>query len=606
MKRLYQVILSILPLLLPFAAQSQTTTVTTVTDDRFAPPEITDEMTVNPEQNKMWRTGQSRYSAKPKSMWELGIHAGPAFVSGDVEAPFPAGYGFGLHVRKAINYTLSWRLDVSYQSSKGYDARSFNFLAAERTYSQNIADFPVLAAYTDESIQEDNIHRNYKANILGVSFEGILNIGNVLFHNPSNKWNFYGVIGGGLNFPETAVDLLHDGQPYDFSGVQEGLDLTTQDGRNESRKRLKELLDGDFETEGGIENDIIAIGDHKTIIPHFSFAVGLSRKLSKRINLGIEHRVLISDNDLLDAFEDRTSLDETTSNDVPHYTSVRLGINLGSFEKRIEPLYWVNPLDGSLNDIAELKQRPKFDLTDTDGDGVIDMTDQEINTPAGCPVDTRGVTLDSDGDSVVDCKDQEPYSPPGFEVDRNGVAQNADPFLTEDEVVTLINQRMESSDANLNWFLPMIHFDLDKYYIKPEFYGALHNIAGVMKSHPDMKVVAAGYADNRDSDEYNNVLSYNRANEAISYLVNNYNLPRSRFILQYGGETSPIAPGLKDNHSTSLTQEKAHYVNRRVEFRVATATDTDMSRPAGPEAGDNSPGSARPGSKYSGNFNSGY
>jgi OOP family OmpA-OmpF porin len=237
---------------------------------------------------------------------------------------------------------------------------------------------------------------------------------------------------------------------------------------------------------------------------------------------------------------------------------------------------------------------------------VIDMTDQEINTPAGCPVDTRGVTLDSDGDSVVDCKDQEPYSPPGFEVDQNGVAQNADPFLTEDEVVTLINQRMETAASNLNWFLPMIHFDLDKYYIKPEFYGALHNVAGVMKSHPDMKVLAIGFADNRDTDEYNNVLSYNRANEAINYLVNNYNIPRSRFILQFGGESTPIAQGLKDTHGTSLTQEKAHYVNRRVEFRVASATDTEMSRPAGPDAGDNTPGSARPGSKYSGNFNSGY
>ena len=609
MTRLYHVLLSGLPVLfsLHLAAQEPTTT-TTTTDTKFMSPVIEDEMTVNPEQNKLWRTGQARYSAKPKSMWELGIHGGTAFVSGDVEAPFPAGYGFGIHVRKAINYTLSWRLDFTYQSSKGYDARNFNFLGVERTYSQNIDEFPILAGYTDESTNEDNIHRNYKANILGVTVEGILNIGNVLFHNPSNKWNFYGVIGGGLDFPKTSVDLLNgDGQLYDFSGVSEGLDLTTRDGRNESRDRLKDLLDGDFETEGGVEQDIITfLGDYKTIIPHFHFGVGLSRKLSKRINLGIEHRILISDNDLLDAFEDRTSLDETTSNDIPHYTSVRLGINLGSFEKRIEPLYWVNPLDGPLNDVAELKQRPKFDLTDTDGDGVIDMTDQEINTPAGCPVDTRGVTLDSDADGVVDCKDQEPYSPPGFEVDQRGVAQNPDPYLTEDQVVELINQRTAVMEANLNWFLPMIHFDLDKYYIKPEFYGSLHNVAAVMKSHPDLKIVATGFADNRNPSDYNNVLSYNRANEAINYLVNNYNFPRTRFLLQYAGEEQPIAKNVKDSHNISRTDEYKQYVNRRVEFRVATATDTDMSRPAGPEAGENTPGSSRPGSKYSGNYNSGY
>ncbi len=600
MTRLYKVLLSSLPILfaLPIIAQEAT--------GSFSSPVIPDEMTVNPEQNKLWRTGQSRYSAKPRSMWELGIHAGPAFISGDVEAPFPAGYGFGLHLRKAINYTLSWRVDVTYQSSKGYDARSFNFLEAERTYQQNYLDEPGLTAYTDETTNADNIHRNYKSNILDISFEGILNIGNILFHNPSNKWNFYGVLGGGLDLPKTHVDLLHDGQPYDFSGVISGLDLNTSSGRNEARKRLKDLLDGDFETPGGVEKDIITIGNNKTVIPHVHVGVGLSRKLSKRINIGFEHRIMLSDNDLLDAFEDRTDLDESTSNDIAHYSSLRLGINLGSFEKRIEPLYWVNPLDGPLNDIADLKQRPKFDLTDTDGDGVIDMTDQEINTPAGCAVDTRGVTLDSDGDGVVDCKDQEPYSPPGFEVDAKGVAQNAEPYLTEDEVVDLINQRTAALDANLNWFLPMIHFDLDKYYIKPEFYGALHNIAAVMKSHPDIKVVATGYADNRNPSDYNNVLSYNRANETVNYLVNNYGLPRTRFIVNYGGEESPLAKGLKDTHNTNREQEIGHYVNRRVEFRVATSTDTEMSRPAGPEAGQNTPGSSRPGSKYSGNFNSGY
>lgn len=598
MTRLFYVLLSTLPiLLLSFNLSAQNTD---------AAPEITDEMTKDPEQNAAWRTGQAVYSARPKHMWELGIHAGPAFISGDVEAPFPAGYGFGLHLRKAINYNLSFRLDGTYQSSRGYDARPFSFLKSERTYQQNIDEFPQLAGYGD-GVNGGRIHRNYKTNMIDLSFEGIFNFGNILFHSPANKWNTFVVLGGGIGLPKTYVDLLDGDQLYNFETVSEGLDLESKEGRKESRKNLKELLDGDFETPGGIETDVITIlNDHKTIIPHFHFGVGVTRKLSRRINLGLEHRIIISDNDLLDGFEDRTDLDETTSNDVPHYTSLRLGINLGSFEKRIEPLYWVNPLDGPLTDIAELKQRPKFDLTDSDGDGVIDMTDQEINTPAGCPVDTRGVTLDSDGDSIADCKDQEPYSPPGYEVDANGVAQVPDEgYMTEEELVEFINAR-GGALGNFSWFLPMIHFDLNKYYIKPEFYGSLHHVATVMNSHPDMKIVAHGYTDNRAASDYNNVLSYNRANAAINYLMENYNFPRSRFILSYGGEQTPIVKGLRDSHNISSTEEYKHYINRRVEFRVATATDTDMTRPAGPEAGENTPGSSRPGSKYSGNRNSGY
>ena len=601
MTRIHLVLLfSLLSLLLqPLNAQNTT--------EKFMSPVVEDEMTVNPDQNKLWRTGQSKYAAKPKSMWELGIHGGSAFVSGDVEAPFPAGYGVGIHLRKAINYTLSWRLDATYQSSKGYDARSYNYLESERTYQQNIVDEPLLVGYTDETLNEDNIHRNYETNILAFTLEGILNIGNVLFHSPSNKWNLYAAIGLGVNIPDVGVDLLDaNGQLYNFASITEGLDLTTKSGRNDARDNLKNLLDGDFETPGGVEQDVISFGDYKTVIPHFSFGLGLSRKLSKRINLGIEHRILLSDNDLLDGFEKQNNVSTTSSNDIPHYTALKLGINLGSKEKRIEPLYWVNPLDGPLNDLADLKQRPKFDLTDTDGDGVIDMTDQEVNTPAGCPVDTRGVTMDSDGDGVVDCKDEEPYSPPGHEVNQAGVAQIEKDYLTEDEVVNLINQRAAANESNLNWFLPMMHFDLDKYYVKPEFYGSLHNIAAVMQSHPEIKVVATGFADNRSPSDYNNVLSFNRANEAINYMVNTYNIPRNRFILKYGGEEQPMVKGLKDSFTVTQTEEFEHYMNRRVEFRVATSTDTDMSRPAGPDAGKNTPGSSRPGSKYSGNYNSGY
>jgi len=588
-------LLVVLTLFCSIAGRAQT-----ATTDEFVNAGITDEMTTNPEQNKMWRTGQARYSAKPRSMWEIGLHGGTGFIAGDVEAPFPAGLEFGLHLRKAVNYTLSIRLDASYHVSKGYDARSFNFLATERVYQQRIGELPNLAAYTDVNSNDDNIHRNYKTSVLAFSLEGILNIGNILFHSPSNNWNVYGVIGGGLYIPTVNLDLLDGDQPYNFSSVSSGIDLNTASGRKDSRKNLKDLLDGDYETEGAVQTDVMSLGDKKTLIPHINVGLGLSRKISKRVNVSLEHRLTLSDNDLLDGFEYRSAQDETNNNDIIHNTTVRVGFNIGKFDRRVEPLYWVNPLDGPLNDIAELKQRPKFDLTDTDGDGVIDMTDQEINTPAGCPVDTRGITLDSDGDGVVDCKDQEPYSPPGYEVDRNGVAIITNPPLREDEVVDLINQRTAGLAASLDWFLPMIHFDSDRYYVKPEFYGALHHVASVLKAHPDLKVVVTGYTDARDTDQYNNVLSYNRAQETINYLVSNYNLPRARFVLNFGGENTPLASDGKSGSESELR----NYMNRRVEFRVATATDKDMNRPEGPEAGKNTPG--RPGTRYSGNYNSGY
>ena len=231
--------------------------------------------------------------------------------------------------------------------------------------------------------------------------------------------------------------------------------------------------------------------------------------------------MITSDNDLLDGFVYRTTEDQSNNNDNSHYTSIRLGINLGNFDKKTEPLYWLNPLDGVLNDVADLKQRPVLDLTDTDGDGVIDMIDQEKNSPTGAMVDTKGVSLDSDKDGVPNHLDKEPYSPPGFTVDGIGVAQiEQEKTITEDDVVNLINQRL--GNIKTDWFLPMIHFDLDKYYIKPEFFSQLHHVATVMKSHPELKVVAAGHTDVRQTSDYNKVLAYKRADAAVNFIVAKY------------------------------------------------------------------------------------
>ena len=74
------------------------------------------------------------------------------------------------------------------------------------------------------------------------------------------------------------------------------------------------------------------------------------------------------------------------------------------------------------------KPAPKFIAEDADGDGVIDQLDREPNTPAGCAVDTHGVSLDTDGDGVPDCKDKEKVTPTACQpVDADGIGKCPDP-----------------------------------------------------------------------------------------------------------------------------------------------------------------------------------
>ncbi|MBK9107712.1 MAG: OmpA family protein [Saprospiraceae bacterium] len=239
-----------------------------------------------------------------------------------------------------------------------------------------------------------------------------------------------------------------------------------------------------------------------------------------------------------------------------------------------------------MSDIADLKQRPIYDPTDSDNDGIIDLLDQENETPAGAAVDTRGVTLDSDKDGIPDHLDAEPYSPPGFGVNDKGIA-NVPPTINEGDVRNILDKRLgippgtKDGDAakallsNVEWFLPMVHFNLDEYCILEKYAPQFASVAQVMKTHPGLKITVHGHTDIRHSNAYNKVLSYNRAKEAIDYMVNTYGISRDRFILMYGGEEHPLG-GHQSNH----------LINRRAEFRVASPDDKEMEKPTGPNAGE--------------------
>lgn len=569
--------------------------------DTIAPIKgITDEMTVNAEQNKSWRMGKSSYSAKPKNAWELGVHLGHLFIDGDVDNRKPGGYGFGLHLRKAIHYVFSVRADFMYGQSRGIDPQGWttpNF-GGGLVESGSTGNFQ---GYTPYSTLVEGWNPSYKTTQGYLAMQGVVNIGNLLFHKDRNKWNWYTAIGVGLSSHKAELDLLDaSGRPYTGLATIRGTGdkFNTRAGRKEIIDDLDAKYDGKYETAGFKKAGIFRLGDETNVHVVFTASMGISRKINKRINIGLEHQVILSDNDYLDGIKFRSAVDQTNNNDISHYTNIRVGINLGNFDKVTEPLYWLNPLEAQMNDIAALKQRPVFDLTDTDSDGVIDMLDQEKDTPAGAPVDTRGIALDSDGDGLSDYKDKEPYSPAGVPVNSDGVA-DVQCCINMDDVNKAIDMKagkFANTDCG-KWFLPMIHFDADKATVKPEYYGHIHHIAHVMKMCPDLCITVQGNTDVNSKNKYAESLAYTRAENVANYLVSQYGIDRSRIKVMYGTEASPVFSN----------SSKESYMNRRVEVRVCAPTDAEMTKPVGPSIKSNNKneGTSRS-TKFIGNKNSGF
>jgi peptidoglycan-associated lipoprotein len=103
--------------------------------------------------------------------------------------------------------------------------------------------------------------------------------------------------------------------------------------------------------------------------------------------------------------------------------------------------------------------------------------------------------------------------------------------------------------------LNTIHFDFDKYDIRPGDAKTLDANAAYLRDNATVKITLEGYTDPIGTDEYNRGLGLRRANSAKAYLVK-LGLDPTRF--------TTISYGKEKLVTTDSTQ---YELNRRVEFK---------------------------------------
>ena len=140
-----------------------------------------ENVTIATDQNALWKSGKAKYPAKPKNMWEGGIHFGHFLIDGDVDPRQPlAGFGCGLHLRRAVHYAFSIRLDALYGLTKGLDTQPYgSSLEPEPFYKEPDGELrDVFNGYN----RNNPWFPSYKTHYFNASIQGVLNIGNLLFH----------------------------------------------------------------------------------------------------------------------------------------------------------------------------------------------------------------------------------------------------------------------------------------------------------------------------------------------------------------------------------------------------------------------------------------
>lgn len=108
-----------------------------------------------------------------------------------------------------------------------------------------------------------------------------------------------------------------------------------------------------------------------------------------------------------------------------------------------------------------------------------------------------------------------------------------------------------------------IYFDLDKWNIREEAAIDLAKIVDVMKEYPNMKIDVRSHTDSRQTHQYNEKLSENRAKSTIAWIINE-GISKERISGKGYGETK-----LLNNCADGVEcSEEEHQQNRRSEFII--------------------------------------
>lgn len=477
-------------------------------------------------QQNEWRNNSltQSFPAKPRDMWQVGVYGGLFIVDGDCP-PLP-GFNVGVQVRKALGYVFSIRGQVGYGVDKGLDYRKNTMLRNNSVYGvySNTSGFYV---------------PNFKNTTISPSIDVLASLNNIMFHRKSNKLNIY-LLGGFTEvIYKTKVDALNGSSPYDFSSL--GNTFFSRP-RKDIRSDLKDFFDGDYETDALVndrrQNFNNADKGAWQVRHSWDVGGGVEYKLGARTSLGLELKYVLTPDDYLDAWTYQVGSGALTPDkDNLIYGNVSVNFNIGDASKRVAPLWWLNPLGYVYSELSNptIMKFPKPVLDDTDNDGVTDQFDIEPNTPAGCPVDTKGKSRDTDGDGVPDCRDKELITPTSCQpVDADGVGKCPNPPCCD-------SLAYRTPPCNIG-SLPSIQF-ASGIKIGTDAQSILSSAAAQIKANPDCKICVVGHGGASKREQQ---LSWDRVESVINYLVEKQGISRDRFVFKYGEEGDANTVDLQD------------------------------------------------------------
>ena len=137
----------------------------------------------------------------------------------------------------------------------------------------------------------------------------------------------------------------------------------------------------------------------------------------------------------------------------------------------------------------------------------------------------------------------------------------ADKAQLRAQLLAQFNAILQTRDTARGLIVNMsdVLFDTARYSLRPAAREKLARVAGILASHPSLRLQVEGYTDNVGRDEYNQLLSEHRAGSVRDYLTKSGIASDSVTAKGYG-KTQPVA---------SNTTSNGRQLNRRVELVIS-------------------------------------
>jgi len=201
---------------------------------------------------------------------------------------------------------------------------------------------------------------------------------------------------------------------------------------------------------------------------------------------------------------------------------------------------------------------------DEDSDGVYDIKDQCLNTPAGAAVDSDGCALDDDKDGVANHADQCLATRANSAVDALGCSLDTD----NDGVLNTLDMCPNSAagakvDATGCYVVLTeaksvsldVQFGNNSVVVDQQYYGQIAEVAQFLTEYPNSHAVIEGHTDSSGSATYNQSISERRAQAIANVLTDSFGIAVERVSAIGYGEAKPLV----DNDTA---ENRA--INRRV------------------------------------------